>query len=120
MLTEIQKIEHPWKPSIICLTGDVGWKGAASDYVEARLWIDRLMALCGLDYQRLVACPGNHEVIRPQARKIARPGTSREADEVLEPPLAEQYIRLFSAYNDFCAIRRACSEIRGRRIVSRR
>jgi len=102
MLREVTKLQSPWKPSVICLTGDVGWRGAISDYIQAKEWLDQLIECCGLDYSRLVVCPGNHDIIREQARSLGRPSTSKEADEVLEPPLAEQYLRSFSGYNKFC------------------
>ena len=101
-LVELSKLEAPWKPTIVCLTGDVAWRGAPSDYNEAQKWLDLVMECCGLDYQRLIACPGNHDVIRERASKIARPTTPEEADQVLALPLAEQYGRSFSGYTDFC------------------
>ena len=102
LLREVPKLEPPWKPSVICLTGDVGWRGVVADYVEAKKWLDRLIECCGLDYSQLVACPGNHDIIREQARALCRPSTSGEADEVLKPPLAEHYLRPFSGYSNFC------------------
>lgn len=102
LLREVSKLDREWKPSIICLTGDVGWRGSATDYEQATQWLDQLMRCCDLGYDRLIVCPGNHDVDRSEAHKVARAATSKEADEVLEPPIAEQYIRPFSAYSDFC------------------
>lgn len=103
LLSELSKLDVQWKPSIVCLTGDVGWSGAESNYTEAKGWLDRLIECCSLDYQRLVVCPGNHDVFRQVARKVARPTTPEEADEVLAaPPIEEQYMRPFSAYTEFC------------------
>jgi len=102
LLDEVSRLEKPWAPTIVCLSGDVGWKGAETDYKEAKQWLDRLLDSCKLDYERLTVCPGNHDANRVLARKNARPATATEADEVLAPPLAEQYLRPFSGFVEFC------------------
>jgi hypothetical protein len=102
LLTEISKLQPPWKPSIVCLTGDVAWHGAACDYAEAKEWLDLLLSHCNLNYDRLIVSPGNHDVNRKIAEKIPRPNNSDEADKALKPPLEQYFIRPFSEFNDFC------------------
>lgn len=101
-IAEISRLEPPWKPSLVCLTGDVGWHGTASDYAEAKEWLDLLLSRCNLKYDRLVVSPGNHDVNRKIAEKIPRPNNSDEADNALRPPLEQYFIRPFSEFNDFC------------------
>jgi calcineurin-like phosphoesterase family protein len=103
ILHELSKLDSSWKPSIVCLTGDIGWRGTTTDYAKAKEWLDQLLGVCGLDYQQLIACPGNHDVQRQEARTIGRPATSKEADEVIKPPLGAQYLRPFSEYTNFCS-----------------
>lgn len=102
LLTEVSKLEPPWQPSIVCLTGDVGWRAAESNYAEAKQWLDLLLSCCKLDYDHLIICPGNHDINRKIAGKIPRSINSAEADKVLEAPLEQHFLRPFSEFNDFC------------------
>jgi predicted MPP superfamily phosphohydrolase len=102
LLGELKKLEPPWKPTIICLTGDIGWRGAAPDYSAAKGWIDQVLAICGLSYDSLVVCAGNHDVVRSIAKKLPRPESAGEADEVLAPPVAEHFESPFASFTSFC------------------
>jgi predicted MPP superfamily phosphohydrolase len=102
LLNEISNLDSSWKPSIICITGDVVWRGAASDFVEAKSWLDKLLENCDLDYSKVICCPGNHEVDRSKAKKIPRPSTASEADDSLEYPIASHFLEPFSEYISFC------------------
>ena len=102
MLSVVKNLEAEWKPSVICITGDLVWRGAKSDYEEAKLWLDRLLDLCGLGYEKIVICPGNHEVDRKIAGKIPRPSTASEADAALSPPIATHYNSVFAEFSGFC------------------
>lgn len=102
LLAEIGKLPAQWKPTIICISGDLVWRAAASDYKEAKAWLDKLLGYCGLGYDKMVLCVGNHEVNRKLALKNPRPGNVAEADAALEPPLAAHYIAPFSTFTDFC------------------
>ncbi|MDX2111678.1 MAG: metallophosphoesterase [Verrucomicrobiota bacterium] len=102
LLNELSKLEPQWKPTIICLTGDIGWKGIASDYTAAKLWIDSLLSICGLSYDSLIVCAGNHDVVRSMAIKLSRPPSAAEADQVLEAPVAAHYEGPFSPFVSFC------------------
>ena len=102
LLSVIGELDPFWKPSVICLSGDVGWRGAASDYADAKEWLDRLLAKCNIGYERLLICAGNHDAARTEAKKNARPGDASEADEVLGVPIASQFIAPFAQFVQFC------------------
>src|SRR5215469_16302548 len=102
LLAAIDGLDSSWKPSIVCLSGDVGWRGAASDYADAKKWLDRLLASCGIGYERLLVCAGNHDAARAEAKKNARPDGASEADEVLGVPIANQFIAPFAQFVQFC------------------
>jgi hypothetical protein len=102
LLNEVKKLEGSWRPTVICLTGDIAWRGSTSDYDEARTWLEGLLQVCGLTYAELVICPGNHDVIRPVARKLARPGSTKDADEVLEVPISVHFEEPFQQFISFC------------------
>jgi hypothetical protein len=98
----IQNIDSKWKPTVICLTGDIGWKGSSHDYDKAREWIDALLSACGISDENLVLCPGNHDVIREKSSRLPRPHNSTDADKVLRLPLPPYIEDFFSNYINFC------------------
>ena len=102
LLSVLSTLDAPWKPSIICLSGDIGWRGASSDYSEAKKWLDSLLRCCGLDYSRVIICVGNHDIDRKVAEKVPRALTTKEADMVLQVPIADHFVRPFQKYIDFC------------------
>ena len=102
LLVELEKLESPWKPTIICLTGDIGWKGVVSDYAAAKEWLDQLLKVCGLSYDSLIVCAGNHDVVRPIAKKLSRPESAAESDEVLAAPVAAHFQGPFGPFASFC------------------
>lgn len=106
LVVELKNLEPEWKPTVICLTGDIGWGGNASDYKAAKAWLDILLEACGLTYQDVVVCAGNHDVFRSAAKALARPKSASEADEVLGALLESgneyPYERPFSHFIAFC------------------
>jgi len=102
LLNEISELDSQWKPTIICITGDLVWCGAANDFDEAELWLDKLLQKCDLDYSKVILCPGNHEVDQSKAKKFSRPSTALEADECLAYPIADHYLEPFAEYIKFC------------------
>src|SRR5690348_1648162 len=60
LLIQLRMLEPEWKPTIICVTGDIGWRGISADYTQAKEWLDELLRVCGLTYRELVMCAGNH------------------------------------------------------------
>src|SRR5262245_58943176 len=102
LIKQLSTIEPEWKPEIICLTGDIGWRGVSSDYNDAKKWLDELLKITGLTYNKLVVCAGNHDVIRAKAKKLSRPESTKDADEVLAPPIEEHFQGPFSDFVTFC------------------
>jgi hypothetical protein len=62
----------------------------------------RLLTALNLGVERLVVCPGNHDIERAVATTFARPGTPEEADRCLSVPLAPHYEKAFQNYTEFC------------------
>lgn len=102
LINLIKKIEADWKPTVICLTGDIGWKGSRQDYDKANVWINLLLNTCGLSDENLILCPGNHDVIREKSSRIPRPHDAADADKTLRLPLPPYIEDFFSSYIDFC------------------
>ncbi len=102
LLDKISELPPEWKPTIICISGDLVWRAATSDYIDAKSWLDLLLKFCGLTYDKIVLCVGNHEVDRAKAIKLSRPDNAHEADQILDPPLPEHLVSLFSTFTQFC------------------
>ncbi|MFN9047691.1 MAG: metallophosphoesterase family protein, partial [Planctomyces sp.] len=71
-----------WKPDIVAITGDLGWKGAAADYLLLNKWLEPLLQDLQLGHDSVVVCPGNHDIDRQKARYQGRPLTAKESDEL--------------------------------------
>lgn len=102
LLAELKNLDAEWKPTVICLTGDIGWRGVESDYLAAKEWLDQVLEICGLGYDSLIVCAGNHDVVRNIAKKLPRPESAKEADEVLAAPVAAHFESPFSPFVSFC------------------
>ncbi len=97
----ILKLEVDWRPTIICISGDVGWRGIASDYEDAAVWLTDLLSTLKLTPNELIICPGNHDVDREHVIGM-RPKNSIEADRVLALPLKTHVKAPFQAFTEFC------------------
>jgi len=101
LLRQLRQVESEWKPEVVCVTGDIGWKGQASDYAEAGRWLNMVLDLLGLSPEALFLCPGNHDSNRVKSQLNLRPQTSAEADERLIVPVPESLDLPFHAFSDF-------------------
>ncbi|WP_144412134.1 metallophosphoesterase [Paenibacillus riograndensis] len=43
LLECIKERPPEWQPTLICISGDIGYSGSAEDYVEASDWLSRLL-----------------------------------------------------------------------------
>jgi predicted MPP superfamily phosphohydrolase len=102
LLRVISSLDPEWRPSIVCITGDIGWKGLEQDYVDVGPWLKGLLDRCGLGFNQLILCPGNHDVYRPLAQKIVRPSDPNVADEELGSAFAPHLLDSFKNYIHFC------------------
>ncbi|GAB6179036.1 hypothetical protein JCM14036_03550 [Desulfotomaculum defluvii] len=98
----ISNIEVEWKPEIIAITGDIGWKGLDSDYNQAVVWLEKLINALNLTKSDLILCAGNHDLDRKSAKNLIVPDNAAHADEILALENLSDFIRPFEAYNKFC------------------
>lgn len=103
LLRTLAELPSEWRPTLICLSGDIGWTGSAGDYQLAKTWLDELLGCCGLDYSRVLVAAGNHDVVRGEATYFARPATAAEADVALRLPVGRVYQFAFGPFTEFCA-----------------
>ncbi|HEY6343278.1 MAG TPA: metallophosphoesterase [Bryobacteraceae bacterium] len=97
----ITSLDPAWRPTIVVVTGDLAWRGKATDYDKFGTWFGELLKAIGVAPDRCFFCPGNHDVDRSIARTIARPRDAAEADEVLGIPVASQYKNAFQSFSEF-------------------
>ena len=55
-----ENINEVWKPDVVAISGDVGWKGKTEDYVIAEEWIEKLKEVLNLTSDKVIISPGNH------------------------------------------------------------
>lgn len=103
LLQTIKELPAEWKPTIICLSGDIAWAGSGTDYQLAKTWLDKLLACCELDYSQVLVAAGNHDIVRQEATYFPRPSTSVEADQALRLPIGRAYQYAFEPFTKFCA-----------------
>lgn len=103
LIEEIRALDRDWRPNVVAVSGDIGWKGIAADYAVAREWFQKLLVALDLDATSLVLCPGNHDVDRSKWDYLVRPPNAADADRVLGAlPPAEHWLAPFEAYASFC------------------
>jgi predicted MPP superfamily phosphohydrolase len=96
----IMKLPPEWKPTIICISGDIAYKGLASEYEEATVWLTKLLNDLGIRPDHVVTCAGNHDIDR-NAVTYDRPKDAAEADQMLAVPLDAKYEIPLQAYVAF-------------------
>ncbi|MFM7057238.1 MAG: metallophosphoesterase, partial [Planctomycetota bacterium] len=94
--------EPEWRPKIVAVTGDIGWRGNQKDYEQAREWFDDLLKAIGLGYQNVLVCAGNHDIDRDEEEGVGVPSVSEEADRLLRIPIHKNRLRAFAAFSEFC------------------
>jgi len=103
LFTALMGLPAAWKPEIVCLSGDIGWRGAATDYAEAKEWLKSLLTCLKLTANDLFLCPGNHDIDRKLATRHARPADAVVADQCLQTPVSQcPTAGAFAAYSAFC------------------
>jgi len=103
LLQCLRGLEPEWRPNILLVTGDIGWKGKQSDYLEFKSWFLQLLEATKLSSEAVFLCPGNHDLKRSIAKMNPRPSTPKEADEVLSSKnVPEHFQKPFENYISFC------------------
>ena len=98
----IISLDKAWHPKYICITGDIGYYGAASDYELVSKWLINFLKKLEVPVNSVFMCPGNHDVNRDIAKKDGRPNSPEEADIMLGLPLSPHFINhIFAGYIGF-------------------
>jgi hypothetical protein len=103
LVKRLKGIEVDWRPTLVCITGDITDKGQATGYNDAADWLKELSKELAIDISRFLLVPGNHDCVRDQqvCPKLI-PVNPEEADSLLccnTPPYLQ---KRFEAFSSFC------------------
>jgi hypothetical protein len=101
LIGELEKLDEECRPNIVCISGDIGWRGQESDYTLAKTWLSELLSKLKLSPSDMVVCPGNHDINRNEAIGM-RPQSPGQADNVLSVPIKDSLSKPFAAFETFC------------------
>lgn len=90
-----------WKPTYVCITGDISYKNNSDGYTEGAIWITDLMKTLSIEKDRLFICPGNHDLDRSCAKKIPQPKSESEIDQLITMDRQDEFERPFNRYFEF-------------------
>jgi hypothetical protein len=103
LISTLRNLDDKWRPHLVAVSGDIGWKGIKQDYQKALKWFrDLLLPAIKLEPYYVVICPGNHDIDRTKTIGMSPPGTVREADEWLKMENIENFLRPFEMFSSFC------------------
>ena len=102
LLDCLGKLEQTWRPTVVAISGDIGWKGSADDYRQAEIWLDKLLERLQLPYSQVVVCAGNHDIVRDAVDFIPRPGNADAAHRSLKVPINGSHLAGFQPFTEFC------------------
>jgi len=96
----ILKLDPEWRPTIVCLSGDIAYSGKSCEYEEAAKWLAKLLKELSISSNHVVVCPGNHDIDRDKVT-YSRPEDAAAADNMLSCPPDPKYEVPFEAYTEF-------------------
>ena len=103
LLKRLKTIEKEWRPTLVCVTGDITDRGRPEGFTEAEEWFKQLSLELDIDITRFLLTPGNHDCVRDQ--QICSnliPGTSEEADSLLNSNTPPYLQARFKDFSNFC------------------
>lgn len=103
LVSTVDNQEACWKPTIVCVTGDIAMRALSSDYSKARKWLLNLLSRLKLEPRSLVICPGNHDVERNVAFAQALPPNAEKADYMLGYGYFQGHKAPFCEFQKFCS-----------------
>lgn len=68
----VKDIPSDWKPDIIAITGDLGWRGEEEDYKKFGDFLTELLDALELTVNDVICCPGNHDKYLPAEQEFPK------------------------------------------------
>ena len=98
---KILDLGEGWRPSYLCITGDIADSGAAAEYDKAREWLLRFLEKLSIDISGVFMCPGNHDADQDIGDTSPKPESDEEVDNILSFPLPAHIEVPFANYSRF-------------------
>ncbi|MAB45828.1 MAG: hypothetical protein CMN67_10410 [Sphingomonadaceae bacterium] len=90
------------RPDFVFFTGDLAKSGQKSEYAEATSFFEHLLSVLGLEKDRLLVIPGNHDVDRKFNAGLSRDLKSRiEIDAIFSGEPVYQIEKRQAAFKDW-------------------
>ncbi|NIM13175.1 MAG: NACHT domain-containing protein [Candidatus Aminicenantes bacterium] len=102
MVEIIKKEDRLWKPHLLVISGDIGWKGEKDDYQHAKKWLIQILDALELTSKELIICAGNHDIDLKEAQFLVSPSNSQDADNLLRVENIHRFSKPFENYISFC------------------
>lgn len=99
LLDTLKQLDAEWRPGLVAITGDIGWKGVEADYEQAKAWLTKLLTVLELTPKELILCPGNHDLDRGKTSGMEPPPSVQKADDWLKIEKLENFKRFFRDYH---------------------
>lgn len=101
LVGKLCELDLELRPNAIVISGDIGWRGIKSDYTLAEKWIKALMDEFKIESERLIVCPGNHDLVRSKAFTKVIPQNAHYADLFLSTDHINDFKSYFEDYQEF-------------------
>lgn len=102
------RVPQNWKPDVVVISGDIGWTGSSEEYEKCKsLFLQPLLEeFDNLSQEKIITCPGNHDIVRKNADDFERPHSNHkiEVKDITRESVGEKRKKHFQNYVDhFCA-----------------
>jgi predicted MPP superfamily phosphohydrolase len=101
LLKILSELEPDWKPNIVAISGDIGWKCREGDYQQAETWLDQLVKIVDVGTKEVVIAAGNHDIDRIKTKGMKAPTSAKEADDWLQIENLDNFVRPFETFISF-------------------
>ncbi len=103
LLIRLKAIEPEWRPTLVCVTGDVTDKGQSEGFNDAAEWLKQLSHELNIDISRFLLVPGNHDCVRDTNICLDLvPVTPDKADNLLKANISNSLQERFKSFSEFC------------------
>lgn len=98
---KLKELDKEWEPDSLIISGDIAWRGKKGDYELAKVWLEELLQSLNINPNRMIVCPGNHDLDREIAKSRNVPRTSKDADQFLSNDDIDGYKDYFNEFENF-------------------
>ena len=103
-------VPEEWVPDIIVISGDIAWTGQAAQYEQFNSFLEQLItALHITETQKVLLCPGNHDILRSRVDNKYLGATGRpekgkpvQCPEITYESIIEERWKHFEFFVQYC------------------